>query len=111
MPDLAIENVRRKLEELHKKAKDRRGVSNVDPVADAIDFCVGEIASTLETTAEEERYVTPAQFARMQRPRRNVQTVRRWIREGRLEAIPKGRSYVIRQDARVTPPAHLERTA
>ena len=111
MADIAIDSVRKKLAELRKKAGERRGVSHIDPIADAIDFCVGEITGVLEVAAEEERYVTPAQYARSHRPALNVQTVRRWIREGRLEAIPRGRSYVIRQDARVAPARQMERAS
>lgn len=103
MADVAVEQVRAKLAELRKNAAARRAVSEIDPVADAIEFCVGEIAETLAHAAEATRYLTPAGFARLHEPRVNVQTVRRWIREGRLEATRSGKTYLIRRDAAVAP--------
>jgi hypothetical protein len=101
--DIVVLRVKGTLSNLRTFANERRKASRVDPVADAIDFCVGELEETLNATNEETRLLTPAQYAVSIQPPANVQTVRKWIRQGRLEAVKTAKGYVIPREARVLP--------
>lgn len=94
-----VKRVQHTLQSLRQRAVERRKASQVDPVADAIDYCVGELEETLTTASEETRLLTPAQYAAHVQPPVNVQTVRRWIRDGELAAIDGTRGYLIERTA------------
>lgn len=73
-----------------QEAEERRRISKVDPIADTLDYCAGEIAARLKSVQETVRRLTVEQFA--QRHDVTPQTVRNWIKAERIFAIetPKG---------------------
>jgi DNA-binding transcriptional regulator YiaG len=85
------------------EAAERRRISALDPVADTLEYCAAELqlrAREIEHAREE---VTPEQYARAEGV--TVQTVRTWIRQGRLPARETPKGYRIQKDAkRLMPP-------
>lgn len=76
-----------------EEASERRRISKVDPIADTLEYCAGELAKRLETVGDESKFLAVAQFA----ARENVteQTVRNWIRSERIAAIDTPNGYKI----------------
>jgi hypothetical protein len=99
--EVVVLRVKGALSNLRTFANDRRRASRVDPVADAIDFCISEVEGTLAQTTDELRLLTPAQYATCVEPPVSPQTVRKWVRSGRLEAVQTGRGYLIPRSAKV----------
>jgi hypothetical protein len=99
--EVLVLRVKDALSNLRTYANGRRRASRVDPVADAIDFCISEVEDTLAQTTEELRLLTPAQYATCVEPQVTPQTVRKWVRDGRLEAVQTARGYLIPRSAKV----------
>jgi excisionase family DNA binding protein len=97
--DMVALRVKSTLSALRTYASLRRKASRVDPVADAIDFCVGEVEETLAKTDEETKLLTPMQYANSIAQPVSVQTVRKWVRQGRLEAVQTAKGYLIPREA------------
>jgi hypothetical protein len=76
-----------------EEADKRRRVSAVDPVADTLDYCAGELVARLQTLAVETAYESVDERAR--RERVTPQTVRNWIRAGQLAATDGPKGYLI----------------
>lgn len=96
--DIAIATVRTVAEGWEKEAKERRRISATDPVADALDYCASEVMGELRDIERSSRYLTTDEYAAAVGV--DVQTVRRWIRAGKLAAIRAPRGYMIRHDSK-----------
>ena len=97
--DTVVIRVKSTLTNLRTYASSRRLASRVDPVADAIDFCISEVEETLAKADEVTVLLSPAGYARAVVPPVSVQTVRKWIRQGRLEAMKTSSGYRIPREA------------
>jgi len=80
-----------------REAEKRRGISPVDPVADTLEYCAGELAARLRAAAANDEYETVEERAK--RERVTPQTVRIWIRTSQLAAEEGAKGYRIRRDA------------
>ena len=87
------------------EVKKRRLISKTDPVADAIEYCAGELVSRLHAVKKDNR-LTVDQYAKLPHVDVTPQTVRYWIRTGQLQAIDTAKGYRIAADAK-----RLRRTA
>lgn len=79
------------------EAEKRRGISAVDPVADTLEYCAGELAARLRDASALDQYETVEERAK--RERVTPQTVRNWIRTNQLAAEDSAKGYRIRRDA------------
>lgn len=92
--------VERAAESYRREAGQRRRHSPHDPVADTLEFVANDLIerarllSDPTTLRSIEAYAAEHQVS--------AQTVRNWIRAGKLEAVPRGRTFLI--PAGVTPP-------
>lgn len=82
------------------EAEQRRRLSKVDPVADALDFVAADLKKRVEVLAAPTATRSVEEWAAEQNPPVSAQTVRNWIRAGELEAFEDGRGYKIPIDAR-----------
>lgn len=80
------------------EAAERRRISALDPIADTLDYCASELQLRVREIEHATEEVTPEQYARAQGV--TVQTVRTWIRTGRLQARETSKGYRIAKDAR-----------
>ncbi len=85
--------------EWREKADSRRAISKIDPVADALDYCASKLIARARATEIATTQLTVDQFARLPQIGVTPQTVRNWIRAGRLAAIDTVRGYRIAADA------------
>ena len=76
-----------------QEAEERRRISKIDPIADTLDYCAGELAARLKAVEETTKFLTVAQFAA--RESVTEQTVRNWIRAARITAIVTPNGYKI----------------
>jgi DNA-binding transcriptional regulator YiaG len=81
------------------EAKKRRGISKVDPIADTLEYCAGELASRIRAIQSDNR-LTVEQFAKLPHINVTPQTVRTWIRTGQLQAQETPKGYKIAADAK-----------
>jgi hypothetical protein len=80
-----------------QEAEKRRAISAVDPVADTLDYCAGEIAARLEALETDISYESVDE--RAHREGVTPQTVRIWIRTNQLAATTGPKGYRIPVDA------------
>lgn len=91
------------LERLVKKwraeAKRHRAITEVNPVADTIDYCAAEFEAALQDAQRADAYLTVEEFAA--RKRTSPQTVRAWCRTGKIRAerTPSGWLIPVEQAA------------
>jgi DNA-binding transcriptional regulator YiaG len=104
-PDLASRAIIDLAREWREKAEQRRLVSRIDPAADALEFCAGEAIARLRSVEITKQQLTVEQFARLAHINVTPQTVRNWIRSGRLAAVDTIKGYRIAADAIVLKPA------
>ena len=80
------------LDQLAEECRRRKGISNVDPVADGIAYATSELRARLTTLTAPGQELTPAEWGAEQDPPVTEQCVRNWIKAGELEARrgPKG---------------------
>jgi excisionase family DNA binding protein len=76
-----------------QEAEERRRISKTDPIADTLEYCAGEISARLKSIEETEQFLTVAEFAN--RESVTDQTVRNWIRAGRIAATETPKGYKI----------------
>ncbi|MEA3246275.1 MAG: hypothetical protein U9Q74_08985 [Gemmatimonadota bacterium] len=89
------------VKQLEAEVSKRKGVSQFDPVADGIAYAAGEFKTRLATLVAPGRELTPAEWAAEQDPPIAEQTVRNYIRQGRLEARRGPTGFLILANARV----------
>ncbi|MFL5580249.1 MAG: hypothetical protein ACJ8AO_07740 [Gemmatimonadaceae bacterium] len=110
MPDATFTTLRKRLDELKAEAAKRRRVSAPDPAADALDYAADEIRVTVEELERASHELSVPEYSAYHRV--SQQTVRDWIKAGRLDARrTAARGYLIKRDARVRPPARRLRRA
>jgi hypothetical protein len=97
MADFVVDAVAGVTRTWREEAEKRRGISKVDPIADTLDYCAGEIAARLKTIEASSQRLTVEQYAA--RVKRTPQTIRNWIRNGQLAAIATTKGYEISVDA------------
>jgi hypothetical protein len=102
MPDLVLSAAERVVKSWRQEAVKRREVSRLDPVADTLDYCAGELAARLRSIAEETQFWTPEEYARLPHVNVTPQTVRIWIRGGQLSAQNGPKGYLIPKGAERT---------
>lgn len=78
-----------------KEVAKRRRLTNVDPVADTLEYAAGELSAELEQLREDCRMLTPEQFAQLRAGGVTPQAVRNWIKNGELEAYRTPRGWQI----------------
>lgn len=71
----------------------RKQITSVDPVADAIDYCAGELDEALKDAMAAERRLTVEEYAA--KVRKSPQTVRAWCRRGKIKAERTPTGYLI----------------
>lgn len=76
-----------------EEAERRRQISKIDPAADTLEYCAGELTARLKSVEEGAKMLTVTQFA--QREEVTEQTVRNWIRKERVAAVPTANGYRI----------------
>jgi excisionase family DNA binding protein len=79
------------------EAERRRKVAKADPVAEALDFCAGELESHCTLLRAEYATVSVEQYANANNA--SVQTIRNWIHDGTLPAERTARGYRIAPNA------------
>lgn len=99
MPDLVLSAVKGVTETWMQEVSKRRRISKTDPVADAIEYCAGEIMARVKSVHEDNR-LTVEQYAKLPHVDVTPQTVRNWIRTGQLQAIDGPKGYKIAADAK-----------
>ena len=81
------------------EASHRREISAIDPVADTLDHCASRLRGYVAELDQGLAYVSPEEYGAAHGV--TPQTVRKWIRDGELEAVmTEGGAYKIRRDAR-----------
>lgn len=83
-----------------QEAEKRRAISAVDPVADTLEYCAGELAARLAEAASADVGLTVEQYAGLPEVDVTPQTVRNWIRRGELAAIETPKGYRIARAAK-----------
>ena|SRR5690348_5482856 len=89
MLDVIFANDRKVAENWKKEAATRRRLSQVDPVADTLDYCASELLEQVRTYEQTSHWLTVAQYAQLKLV--TPQTVRNWIRRGELRAEDDGK--------------------
>lgn len=80
------------------EATKRRRYTSVDPVADTLDHCAGELEAQVAALKDGAYYLTVEDYARLHDV--SAPTVRAWIRTGQLRAITTDGGWRIRKDER-----------
>lgn len=83
------------VKQLDAEVTRRKGVSPSDPVADGIAYATSELKTRLATLMSPGRELTPAEWGADQIPPIAEQTVRNYIRDGRLDARRTHRGFLI----------------
>lgn len=78
----------------------RRQITKTDPVADAIEYCAGEIVSRVKEVQLNTPGLTPEQYAKLPHVGVTAQTVRHWIRTRQLLAMETPKGYRISPEAK-----------
>jgi len=81
------------------EAERRRRISRADPVAEALDYCAGELDSELTELESSTATVTVSVEEYAAATGVTPQTVRNWIRSGKLRAMRSAKGYRIARDA------------
>lgn len=100
MTDLVITAVERVTKTWREEAEERRRISKLDPVADTLDYCAGEISARLRTIGASHEALSVEEYAAQASPPVTPQTVRVWIRTGQLPAIQTTKGYKIDRNAK-----------
>lgn len=99
MSDLVLSAMEQQAKSWRDEATRRRAISRADAIADTLDYCAGELTARLQDVRAVTEELTVEQFAHLESV--TPQTVRTWIRDGRLAARPTARGYRIRVGERV----------
>lgn len=99
MPDLVVTAAKGLARGWIDEAKNRRKISRSDPVAEALEYCAGELEARLKAVEHDNR-LTVEQYARLPHVDVTPQTVRTWIRTGQLQAHDSPKGYRIAADAK-----------
>lgn len=83
-----------------QEAAKRRAISAVDPVADTLEYCAGELAERIRDAELANEGLTVEQYARLPHVSVTAQTVRNWIRRGQLAAVETPNGYRIARSAK-----------
>jgi MerR family regulatory protein len=94
MTDTAIAAVRAVVNGWKEEAERRRRISKVDPAADVLEYCAGELTTQLDQATSAKAYDTVEEFARDVGV--TPQTVRTWCRRKLIAAVPTPNGYRIR---------------
>lgn len=97
MSDVIVRKVEATSRTWREEAERRRRISKLDPVAETLEYCAGELATVLKMTTTEHDYFTVEQFAAKEKV--TPQTVRAWIRTDQLAAKWGAHGYQIPKDA------------
>lgn len=100
MTDVVVSTVEGVTRTWVDEAKKRRRISDVDPIADTLEYCAGEIVSRVKEVQLNTPGLTPEQYARLPHVGVTPQTVRHWIRTRQLLAIGTPKGYRISRDAK-----------
>ncbi len=87
------------LDQLAEECRRRKGISQVDPVADGIAYATGEIRTRLLALAAPGQELSPAEWGAEQDPPVTEQTVRNWIRAGELPARKSAKGSLVAANA------------
>ncbi len=98
MSDVVVKKVEATSRTWREEAERRRRISKIDPVAEVLDYCAGEISAVLRDARAESETITVEQFAAKERV--TPQTVRTWIRRELVPAQWGAHGYQIPKDAR-----------
>jgi len=75
----------------------RRRITQTDPVADTLEHCASEVEDQVQDLEAGAHFVTVEDYAEL--TGKTPQTVRSWIRRGRLQAVSTKHGLRIRRDA------------
>lgn len=99
--------------DLQSAAQVRRAVTPVDPAADALEYASRQLAGLCARVLEETRFLTVAEFARLQQT--SESNVRLWIKRGEIHPLPeknvRGEWEISREARRIKGKAKRERQA
>lgn len=98
MTDVVVRRVEATSRTWREEAERRRKISKIDPVAEVLDYCAGELSAVLRDAKAESETITVEQFAA--RERVTAQTVRAWIRRDLVPALWGAKGYIIPKDAK-----------
>jgi hypothetical protein len=80
---------------LEAEVQHRREIAEHDNVAAGIEWAAKRLRRAIEALDNDHQLLTPAQWGAMQPKRIPEQTVRRWIRNGELEAVDGARGKLV----------------
>jgi len=100
MLDVLFTDTRQLAEEWERQARERRGWSTIDPIADTLERCAKALRQRVQDLDHGLGYLTPAQYAALCVPRVSVPTVLTWIKKGQLAATQTPTGWAIRRDAK-----------
>jgi hypothetical protein len=100
MTDTAIATVRAVVSSWKDEAERRRRISKVDPTADTLEYCAGELATQLDQATTTKEYETVDEFARRVDVDVTPQTVRTWCKRGLIKSVWTPKGYRIRAGQR-----------
>jgi excisionase family DNA binding protein len=101
--DRVLDDVEKKAAQWERMVAEQRAVTTVNPPADAVEYCAKDLRVLVQRIRENTEELTPEQYARQQGV--SAETVRAWIRRGRLAFRTAGRGYLIPRDAKPAPAA------
>ena len=100
MTDVVVSTVEGVTRTWVDEAKKRRRISDVDPIADTLEYCAGEIVSRVKEVQLNTPGLTPEQYAKLPHVGVTAQTVRHWIRTRQLLAMETPKGYRISPEAK-----------
>lgn len=101
MIDAIVETVKSAAESWGDEVSQRRRISRVDPVADAIEFCAQDLRERLARAQKASERLTPEQYAALPHVSVTPQAVRGWCRRGELVGtVMTERGWMIPRDAK-----------
>lgn len=100
MLDIVFSRFRELADKWDGEVKQRRAITQIDPVADDAAYRARELRDALKTLERETEMLSPIAFAMLHKT--TPQTVTAWCRAGKVRCQPNGRSYLIPRD--VPPP-------
>lgn len=84
-----------------EEVKQRRRISSVDPVADAIEYCAADLCERIARAAKVSERLSPEEYAALPHVGVSAQAVRRWCRLGQLPgAIDTEKGWQIPREAK-----------
>lgn len=100
-----LEELEEGVKQLDAEVAQRKAISAFDPVADGINYAAREMRTRLATLTAPGRELTPAEWAGEQDPPVSEQTVRNYIKAGRLDARRTATGFAILANAKLRPAA------